>query len=46
MAKFPVKNILWPSFSRIIVCEKPQKTICKGPEGILTIVLEPLRAIF
>ena len=46
MATFPMKNILWPIFSRNIECDKPQVTICKGPKGILTIIVEPIRAFF
>ena len=41
-----MKNIMWPISSRNIECDKPQGTICKGPKGILTIVLEPIRAFF
>ena len=37
---------MWPISSRNIECDKPQGTICKGPKGILTIVLEPIRAFF
>ena len=40
MATFPVKKTLWPIFSSIIECDKPQWTICKGPKGILTLTLE------
>ena len=46
MATFPMKKILWPIFSRNIECDKPQVTIFKVPKGILTIVVEPLRAFF
>ena len=41
-----MKNIMWPISSRNIECDKPQGTICKGPKGNLTIVLEPIRAFF
>ena len=37
---------MWPISSRNIECDKPQGTIFKGPKGILTIVLEPIRAFF
>ena len=43
---FPVKKILWPVFYRIIECDKPQRTNFKGPKGILTITVEPMRAFF
>ena len=39
-------KILLPIFSHNIECDKPQGTIFKVPEGILTIVVEPLRAFF
>ena len=45
-AVFPVKKILWPTFSRSIECDKPQGTSCKGPKGILTITVEIIRAFF
>ena len=41
-----MKKILWPIFSRIIECDKPQGTVCLGPKGVLTITLEPIRALF
>ena len=39
-AILPVKKTLWPIFSRIIECDKPQETIFKGPQAILTITVE------
>ena len=45
-ATFPMKKILWPIFSRIIECHKPQWTFYKGPKGILTITVEFIRAFF
>ena len=36
----------WPDFSRIIECNKPQGTIHKDPQGILTITVELMRAFF
>ena len=41
-----MKKLLWPFFSREIECEKPQGTFCKGPQAILTIIVEPIRALF
>ena len=35
---------MWPIFSRIIECDKPQGTIFKGPQAILTITVELIRA--
>ena len=43
-AKFPMKKILWPIFSPIIECDKPQGTIYNGPQAILTITVEIIRA--
>ena len=37
---------MWPIFSPIIECHKPQRTVCKDPKGILTITVEPMRAFF
>ena len=31
-------------FSRIFDCDKPQGTICKGPEGILAIIVKAIRS--
>ena len=47
-AILPVKKTLWPIFSRIIECDKPQETIFKGPQAILTITVElrTYRSIF
>ena len=39
-AIFPVKKRFWPIFSRIIECDKCQGTLCKGPKGILTFIVE------
>ena len=41
-----MKKILWPIFSRIIECNKPQRTVCKGPKAVLTFTVEPIRAFF
>ena len=46
MANFPMKKILWPIFSRIIECDKPQGTVCKGQKAVLTITVELIRAFF
>ena len=43
---FPTKKILFPIFSRNIECDKPQGRIYKGPQAILTITLELIRAFF
>ena len=40
------KKKLWPIFSPVIECHKPQQTFCKDPKGILTITVEPMRAFF
>ena len=40
------KNILWPNFSRIVECDKPQGTICKGPQGLPTKTVELIGAFF
>ena len=39
-----MKKIMWPTFSRIIECDKPQGTFCKGPKDFLTMTVEPGRA--
>ena len=44
MAVFPMKKILWHIFSPIIECDKPQGTIYNGPQAILTITVELIRA--
>ena len=36
----------WPTFPRIIDCGKPQETLVKGPQAILTITVELENAIF
>ena len=41
-ANIPVNKRFWPS--RIIKCDKPQKTIYEGPKGILTIAVEVIRS--
>ena len=41
-----MKKISWPILSRKIECDKPQRTVCKGPKSILTIIVEPIRAFF
>ena len=46
MAIFPMKKLLSPFFSRNIECDKPQGTFCKGPQAILTITVEFIRAFF
>ena len=45
MANFQVKKLLWPIFSHIIECHKAQGTVSKGPKSILTITVEPMRAL-
>ena len=40
----PVKKKFWPFFSRIIECDKPQRTIYKSPQGIVTIIVEIVRS--
>ena len=39
-------KILLLIFSHNIECDKPQRTNCKGPKGILTIFVESKRAFF
>ena len=39
-------KILLPIFSHNIECDKPQGTFCKGPQAILTITVELIRAFF
>ena len=39
----PGDKIFWPDPSRIIGCYKPQGTILKGTQGILTITVEVKR---
>ena len=46
MANFPMIKILLPIFSHNIECDKPQGTFCKGPQAILTITVEFIRAFF
>ena len=41
---FPVKKKFW-LFSRSKQHDKYQGTICKGPQGILTITVELIRSI-
>ena len=38
--------MLSPFFSRFVECDKPQKTIFKGPKCTLTLTMEVIRAIF
>ena len=38
-----MKKKFWHIFSRIIGCDKPQRTIYKGPQGIVTITVEIVR---
>ena len=45
-AVFPVKKIFWPLFSRIFDCDKPHKTVCSGPKGLLAITAESIRSFF
>ena len=42
----PGYKIFWPTFYRIIESNKPQGTIYKGPQAILTITVELIRAFF
>ena len=44
-ANFPVKKKFWSFFSRILDCDKPQGTICKGPKGILAITVEAKKSL-
>ena len=41
-----MKKLLSHFFSRNIECDKPQGTLCKGPQAILTITVELIRAFF
>ena len=41
-----MKKSIVAFFSRNIKCDKPQRTICKGPKGILTMIVKPKRAFF
>ena len=41
-ANFPVKKRLWPSFSRLFDCDKPEGTNCYGPKGILISTVEAI----
>ena len=41
-----MKKLLWPIFSPIIECDKPQGTFCKVPKGILVITVEFIRELF
>ena len=45
-AKFPVKKIFWPIFARNMELDKCQGTIYKGPQGILTIILQMIGNFF
>ena len=44
-ANFPMKKNIWSFFSRILDCDKPQGTICKGPKGSLTFTVELIGSI-
>ena len=37
---FTVTKVFKPSFTLIIECDKPQKTICEGPQASLTITAD------
>ena len=41
---FHVDKSFWQIFPLIIECDKPQETICEGPEANLTITAEHTRA--
>ena len=43
-ATFPVNKWFSPTFSRIIECDKHQRTIYNGPQGVLTKTLEVIRS--
>ena len=43
--QFPVKKIVWPIFSRLIECKKPQRINYKGQKSILTLFVEFMRCI-
>ena len=43
-ARFPKKKKVWPIFSRLIECNKPQGTFYKGTNGIVTNTLEVTRS--
>ena len=43
-AFFPLRKIVWPIFSRIIKCDKPQGTVFKGPQGDVTVAMEGKRS--
>ena len=38
--KLSSEKSFWPVFSRILECDKPQGTICEGPQGFLTFTVE------
>ena len=37
---------IWSTFPGIKDCEEPQETVYKGPQAILTITVELIRAFF
>ena len=41
-----MKKVLWPILSRIIEFNKPQGTVCKGPQAVSTITVESIGAFF
>ena len=38
--KLSSEKKFWHIFAQIIECDRPQGTICEGPQGILTITVE------
>ena len=39
----PGDNRFWPTFSRIIECNKRRGALCKGLKGVLTFFVEVIR---
>ena len=42
---FSSEKIHRPRSSRVIEHEKPRGTICKGPQGIVTVIVQVLRSL-
>ena len=40
----PGDKTFWATFPRIIECDRPQGTICKGPKSTVTITVEVIRS--
>ena len=41
----PVKKRFWPSFSHFSEHDKPQRSICKGTQGILTSFVQMTKSL-